>query len=374
MHLQNLKLIDFRNYTDLYIEFNKDINLIIGKNGQGKTNIVEAIYLMSIGKSFRTNKDKEIIKFEKEKLYLAGNYQNKNNSSLIEFIIDKNKKGIRLNKISINKISELLGNLNVVIFSPEDLKLIKDGPRERRNFIDKEISQISPRYYNLLIDYNNILNQKNKYLKNTNLDHNLLDVYDEKLSSFGYEIYIFRKEFINKLNNIAKDIHNKLTNCGENLEITYKTKIESNDLDSKEKIKDNLFNKIKSYRNNDIKTRMTTFGIHRDDLDIYINNFEAKTFGSQGQQRMASISIKLSEIELIKREIGEYPILILDDVFSELDENRQKMLIDSLKGIQIFVTTAEKSHKNIFNKEITTIFSIEKGQVVKIENGGKLNE
>lgn len=374
MYLESLKLINFRNYEELYIEFNKKINLIIGKNGQGKTNIVEAIYMMSIGKSFRTNRDKEVIKFDRNDLYVGANYSNKFKNGSVEIKIDKNTKGIKLDKINISKMHELLGNVNVVIFSPEDLRLIKDGPKERRNFIDKEISQIIPRYYNLLVNYNKILSQRNQLLKLSNFDYNLLDVYDENLALFGSEIYLFRKNFIDKLNEISKNIHNNLTNCVENLEIFYKSQININEKSSKDEIYEIILKNIKLNREKDIYQKLTRYGVHKDDLDIYINGFDIKQFGSQGQQRMASISIKLSEIELINQEVGEYPILILDDVFSELDESRQKLLIDNLDKVQMFVTTAENSHKNIFKKEITTIFSIENGQVVKIENGGNMYE
>lgn len=370
MYLENLKLINFRNYDELYIEFNKNINLIIGKNAQGKTNIVEAIYMMSIGKSFRTNKDREVIKFNNKNLYLAGQYKNDYRTCSIEIVIDKNKKGIKLNKISINKVYELLGNLNVVIFSPEDLMLIKDGPKQRRNFIDKEISQIIPKYYNLLVNYNKVLYQRNNLLKYKNIDYSLLDVYDDSLSSYGSEIIIFRKEFIKKLNIVCYDIHKKLTNNKEDLKIYYKPQILLEENDLKENIQKKLIDKLKSSRENDLKTKSTKYGIHKDDIEIYINNFDVKKYGSQGQQRMASISMKLSEINLIKNEVGEYPILILDDVFSELDENRQKLLIENLKDIQIFVTTAEKNHIDIFKNNQVTIFNIENGRVTKIENGG----
>lgn len=370
MYLENLKLINFRNYDDLYIEFNKNINLIVGKNGQGKTNIVESIYMMSIGKSFRTNKDREVIKFNRKSLYLAGQYKNNYRNGFIEIIIDKNKKGIKLNKVSISKVYELLGNLNVVIFSPEDLMLIKDGPRQRRNFIDKEISQIMPKYYNILVNYNKTLHQRNNILKSKNIDYALLDVYDESISSYGSDIIIFRRDFIKKLNIVCNDVHKKLTDNKEDLKIYYKPQILVNDNDSKENIENKLLNKLKLSREYDLKIKSTKYGIHKDDIEIYINDFDIKKYGSQGQQRMASISMKLSELNLIKNEVGEYPILILDDVFSELDETRQKLLINNLKEVQIFVTTAEKNHMNIFKNNEVTIFNIDNGQVVKIENGG----
>ena len=192
MRLNNLQLVNFRNYNNLYLEFNKKVNLLLGKNGQGKTNIVESIYMLSFGKSFRTSRDKEIIKFDTENLYVGGSFSKEHTDGLIEIAIGKNKKGIKVNKIHIQKIHELLGNLNVVIFSPEDLRLVKEGPKERRSFIDKEISQIMPKYYNYLTNYNKVLFQRNQLLKTNNVDEALLDVYDESLARYGSYLYIFR--------------------------------------------------------------------------------------------------------------------------------------------------------------------------------------
>lgn len=370
MQLKSLQLVNFRNYDNLYLDFNEKINLLVGKNGQGKTNIVESIYMLSFGKSFRTNKDKEIIKFGSENLYVGGSFLKQNTNSLIEIAISKSKKGIKVNKIHIQKIYELLGNLNVVIFSPEDLKLVKDGPKERRSFIDKEISQIIPKYYTYLTNYNKVLFQRNQLLKNRDIDGALLDVYDENLVQYGSYIYILRRDFIKKIADISKNMHEKLTNGIEELLITYKNQIDISDDDTIESIKNKFLQKLKSSRDHDIDTRTTRYGLHKDDLNIFINGLDVRLYGSQGQQRTASISLKLSEIELIKSEVGEYPILILDDVFSELDETRQKLLVDNLSVVQMFITTAEISHKNIFKNSDTTIFSIDQGKVINIENGG----
>ena len=371
MYLNSLNLINFRNYDALYLEFNPKINLLIGKNGQGKTNIVEAIYLLSFGKSFRTNKDKEMIKFESENLYIGGNFIKHDRNSLIEMGIGKNnKKGIKINKINIEKIYELLGNLNVVIFSPEDLRLVKEGPKERRVFIDKEISQITPKYYNYLTNYNKILFQRNKLLKSSYVDPDLIAVYDESLARYGSYIYILRREFIKKIADISSKMHKKLTNDLENLTIKYKNQINLTDEDTVDTVYEKFLKKLIDSRQHDIDTRTTRFGIHKDDLLICINGLDVRLYGSQGQQRTASISLKLSEIELINNEVGEYPILLLDDIFSELDETRQKLLVDNLDKVQMFITTAEASHKKIFNTENTTIFNIEKGNVISIENGG----
>ena len=370
MRLNTLQLVNFRNYDNLHINFNKKINLLIGRNGQGKTNIVESIYMLSFGKSFRTSKDKEIIKFGKENLYVGGSFSKYNSDSLIEIAIGKNKKGVKINKVHIQKMYELLGNLNVVIFSPEDLRLVKEGPKERRAFIDKEISQIMPKYYSYLTNYNKILFQRNKLLKGNFVDKNLLDVYDESLARYGSYIYILRRDFIKKIASISMSMHKKLTDDIEALKINYKNQINLIDEDTIETAYNKFFDKLTSSRDHDIETRSTRYGIHKDDLNIYINYLDIRLYGSQGQQRTASISLKLSEIELIKNEVGEYPILILDDVFSELDETRQKLLIENLSLVQMFITTAEISHQKIFNESNTTIFNINQGNVVSIENGG----
>ncbi|MGL5313657.1 MAG: DNA replication/repair protein RecF [Peptostreptococcaceae bacterium] len=370
MRLNNLQLVNFRNYDNLHLNFNPKVNLLIGKNGQGKTNIVESIYMLSFGKSFRTSKDKEIIKFECENLYVGGSFSKEYTNGLIEIGISKNKKGIKVNKIHIQKIHELLGNLNVVIFSPEDLRLVKEGPKERRSFIDKEISQIMPKYYNYLTNYNKVLFQRNQLLKSREFDKALLDVYDESLAQYGSYIYILRRDFIKKIANISKNMHENLTNGIEELIITYKNQINVSDEDTVATVYSKFIDKLQSGRSHDIETRTTRYGLHKDDLNIYINGLDVRLYGSQGQQRTASISLKLSEIELIRNEVGEYPILILDDVFSELDETRQKLLVDNLSVVQMFITTAEVSHKNIFDKSNTTIFNIEQGRVINIENGG----
>ncbi|WAW14921.1 DNA replication/repair protein RecF [Peptostreptococcus equinus] len=372
MYIKSVILKDYRNYKNLFIEFNENVNLIIGPNGQGKTNIVESISLMSIGRSFRTSKDKELIRFGCESLYSSCSFNKRNLDKKIEIIIQKDKKGIKVNGVSIKSIQELLGNLNVVVFSPEDLRLVKDGPKERRTFIDKEISQIMPRYYNILTSYNKILNQRNKLLKSYNIDYNLLDVYDQSMADFGSEIYVIRNKFIKKLANISNNMHKNLTSGVEELKIKYRNQIKFDD-DNYDigEVKNKILELMLENREHDCQTRTTKIGPHKDDLGIYINDIDVRLYGSQGQQRTASISLKLSEVELIKQEVGDYPVLILDDVFSELDQNRQKMLIDKLENIQMFVTSADPLHKHILSKNKYTIFNIDKGEIVKIENGGK---
>lgn len=363
MYLKSIKLINFRNYDQLHLNFDKKINLLLGKNGQGKTNILEAIYLMSIGKSFRTNKDKELIRFNSENSYVGGIFCKKLEDNIIELVIGNNvKKGIKINKISIDKIMHLLGNLNVVIFSPEDLKLVKDGPKERRKFIDREISQIIPLYYNYISNYNKILTQRNKLLKSNYIDENLLDIYDQKLSEYARYIYLYRRDFIKKIELLSKKIHKNLTRSLEDLKIEYVNQIKVNEDDDLEVLKSKFLNQLKASRNLDRQYRTTKIGPHRDDISIFINKLDVRLYGSQGQQRTASISLKLSEIELIKEEIGEYPILLLDDIFSELDQRRQKLLIEEFEEIQIFITSAEENHKLIFEDKDVNIIYIEKGR------------
>lgn len=370
MYINSLKLVNYRNYDELLVEFNKKVNLIIGMNGQGKTNLVEAIGFMSIGRSFRTNKDRELIKFSAENLYCGCNFTRNNIDKKIEIVVAKDKKGVKVNGVSIKSMQELLGNLNVVIFSPEDLRLVKDGPKERRSFIDKEISQIMPRYYSLLTNYNKILHQRNTVLKSYRIDENLLDVYDEAMSTYASEIYIIRNRFIEKLSEISRKIHKNLTMDKENLTIIYKNQVDLESGQDASQVRLNLLEKLRESRQGDMITRVTKVGPHKDDMKIFINDIDVRMFGSQGQQRTASISLKLSEIELIKQEVGDYPVLILDDVFSELDQTRQKMLVEKLENIQMFVTSADPLHKDILDIEDYSIFNIENGRLIGVENGG----
>lgn len=371
MHINSLKLVNYRNYDSLSVDFDKNVNLILGENGQGKTNMVESLTLLAIGKSFRTNKDKELIKFDKESLYIACSFTRNNIDKKIEIAVTKDKKGIKINGVSVRSIQELLGNINVVVFSPEDLKLIKDGPRERRSFIDKEISQIMPRYYSILTSYNKVLDERNKLLKGQYVDRNLLAVYSETLAKYAGEIYLIRSKFVEKLSLVSRDLHEKLTSGKEKLSVRYKGQIEVSPTDSIDSIVEKTIKAHEENLENDMLNRNTRIGPHRDDIVIYINDIDVRLYGSQGQQRTASISLKLSEIEMIKQETGDYPVLILDDVFSELDQSRQKMLVEKLGNIQMFVTTADPLHKLILGKDKYSIFKVEEGKIIEIENGGK---
>ncbi|MGB5823428.1 MAG: DNA replication/repair protein RecF [Proteocatella sp.] len=355
MLIKELELNRFRNYESQKIEFDPGINIIYGDNGEGKTNIVEAIYLMSIGRSFRTSKDKEMINLEAETSYIKALVENSQRPFKIEYKISKtSKKAIKINGLPIEKLTELLGIINVVIFSPEDLKLVKEGPKERRSFIDREISQIRPKYYQLLSSYHKTLIQRNNLLKSLKIDEVLLDVYDYTLSETGYKIMVFREEFIEEIKEIAGRNHEKISSGKEKLEIGYDKDIDVNSVDE-------YYSILKQNHQKDIYRKTTGCGIHKDDMDIKINGIDLRSYGSQGQKRSAAISLKLSEIELIKRIKGEYPIVLLDDIFSELDPKRQQMLLETFKNTQTFVTAAEEVTINIKN----TKYKVKNGNIEK---------
>ncbi|SDY89603.1 DNA replication and repair protein RecF [Proteiniborus ethanoligenes] len=371
MYVDNIRLINFRNYLNLNIELNKKLNIFVGNNAQGKTNLLESIYICANGKSYRTSKDRELINLQKSKGYIGLSLAKERFSKLIELKFERDvKKRIKVNKVEYNRVSELIGILNVVIFSPEDLRLVKEGPMERRAFLDGEISQIKPKYKYNLARYNKILMQRNNFLKNrlNSNFYNLLDVWDTQLSQVGSSIIIERVNFINKLAIISKDIHNKLTGGIEELDLKYLPSFDIDKLEIEEiqlKLKDMLQKNIEK----DIQKGNTEYGPHRDDLDILINGISARTFGSQGQQRTAALSLKLAEVELIKNEIGEYPVLLLDDVFSELDLNRRKYLISTFKDIQTIITSTDDIDLTELKGIDKKVFYIRQGEVVLQEEG-----
>ena len=306
-----------------------------GENAQGKTNIIESVFLCSIGKSFRTNKEKELIKFNEEKAFIEINYKKSDREGKIKIEIG-DKKQIYLNGIKLKKLSELLGNINIVIFTPDDINILKGGPQNRRKFLDIMISQLRPNYMHVLTLYNKTLEQRNNYLKQIKLenkDSSLLDIWDEKLIEYGMKIYEYREEFIEKIQNKIKNIHKEITQDKEEIEIKY-----FSDANTRQ----NFINELKSRRKLDIIKGFTTKGIHRDDFVVYINGREVEIYGSQGQHRTAILSLKLSELKVIYDEIGEYPILLLDDFMSELDDKRRKNFLNNIKDIQVIITCTEK--------------------------------
>lgn len=343
MYIKSLELQDFRNYEKLNIDFHPNVNLVLGNNAQGKTNLIEAIYLSSLGKSFRTSNDTEMIRFGSKFFRIKVEAEKKSEEITVEMAVSKESKAVKLNGRKIKKISELLEHVYIVVFSPEDLKIVKEEPEKRRRFVDRELSQIKPVYFNNLTRYKKVLLQRNAMLKELSPKMSLLEVWDAELIEYGSRIILQRDEFIKKMNRISREIHRGITNGKEKLQIQYEANIPvMKTLDEQKEIFDE---KIKSNIEKDLTRRTTTSGVHRDDLKITVNGIDIRKYGSQGQQRTAALSLKLAEIMLIKEETDEDCILLLDDVLSELDEERQNYLINSLSEIQLFITSAELSER-----------------------------
>jgi len=355
MWIENIKINNFRNYDNEEINLCKNINIFYGENAQGKTNIIESIFLSSMGKSFRTNKDREMINLNKEESLVEISFVKSDRKGKIKIELS-NKKNIYLNGVKLKKLSELLGNINIVIFTPDDINILKGGPQNRRRFLDIMISQLKPNYmYNLNL-YLKTLEQRNNYLrqiKEENKDENLLDIWDEKLAEYAFKICQYRNEFINKIKNKIKSIHNEITSKKEDIEIEYITECYN---------KEEYIKLLKKRRKLDIIKGFTTKGIHRDDFNILINDKQLNIYGSQGQHRTAILSLKLSELNIIYEETGEYPILLLDDFMSELDNNRRKQLLKNMENKQIIITCTEKF--NIENNNFL-IYNVKNGKVFK---------
>lgn len=335
MWISNIKITNFRNYDKQEIKLRENINLFYGENAQGKTNIIESIFLTSIGKSFRSKKDSELIKFNEEKAIIEVQYEKKDRNGKIKIEIS-NKKEVYINGIKIQKLSELLGNINVVIFTPDDINIIKDGPQNRRRFLDIMISQLKPNYmYNLNL-YIKTLEQRNNYLKQIkreSKDPYLLEIWDEKLADYAEKIYNYRYEYIEKIKEKISSIHKEMTEGKEELKIKYI---------SDYKNKEDYLKKLKEVRKIDILKGFSTVGIHRDNFNIVLNDKDVSSFGSQGQQRSSILSLKMSELKVIEEDIGESPILLLDDFMSELDSKRKSNFIESIKNTQVIITSTEE--------------------------------
>lgn len=354
MYIDKVTLENFRNYDNQEIKFCDNINIIYGDNAGGKTNIIESIFLCSMGKSFRAKKDSDLIKFEKTSCKVEIEYEKSDRSGKIACKIDK-QKAFLVNGVKQNKISDIIGKINCIIFTPDDISIIKDGPDQRRKFIDMMISGLRPNYIQLLNDCKSVVEQRNNYLKqiaNENKPVQMLDIWDEQLAELCSKIYEYRNGYVEKLKNKIEVIHSTITNSGNQPELIKLKYISTGD--TKEKYLEN----IKRSRNIDINRGYTNVGIHRDDIIIYINHKPVSRFGSQGQQRTAILSLKLSELQVVADEIGDTPILLLDDFMSELDEKRRTILLDKIKDNQVIITCTDKIElKEAKNKKI---FFVEK--------------
>jgi len=373
LYIKNLKLKDFRNYESLDLNFNDSINIFYGDNAQGKTNILEAIFLCASGRSHRTSKDQDLIKYGSDNFYIRTEIEKNNTDTRVEiFFSNEKKKRIRINDIGIKKMVDLIGNVNAVLFSPEDLMIIKEGPSERRRFVDITLSQLRPTYFYELQQYNKVLFQRNSLLKEIQKKRFLLDtleVWDEKLIEIGSSLILSRQKFIDKLNVLIENNHGKLTADTEKLFIRYVSSFYIKNYGDTIEIKENFKKDLKTVRNKELLRGISMIGPQRDDYEINLNSMNIRTFGSQGQQRTAILSIKLSEIEIMKEETGEYPILLLDDVMSELDYKRQEFLIERLKNVQTFITCTDKEFF-VKNKERLSyyLYNVSKGSVYVKDN------
>lgn len=357
MIIKSIELQNFRNYEDLNISFDEGTNIFYGDNAQGKTNILEAAYLSGTTKSHKCSKDKEMIRFGEQEAHIRTVVVKKDKEYQIDMHLKNNRsKGIAINKVPIKKASELFGILNMVFFSPEDLNIIKNGPAERRRFLDSELCQLDKIYLSDLTTYNKILNQRNKLLKDMVYRPDLKDtlsVWDMQLVETGRKIIRRRKQFVDELNEIVHDIHYRISGEKEDLLLQYEPSIE-----------DIFFeDELSRVKERDMRQCMTSVGPHRDDLLFSIGEVDIRKFGSQGQQRTSALSLKLSEIELVKRSIHDTPVLLLDDVLSELDSNRQNYLLNSIHDTQTLITCTglDEFVKNRF--QINKIFKVVQGTV-----------
>lgn len=361
MIIKSIELQNFRNYEDLNISFDEGTNIFYGDNAQGKTNILEAAYLSGTTKSHKCSKDKEMIRFGEQESHIRTVVVKKDKEYQIDMHLKNNRsKGIAINKVPIKKASELFGILNMVFFSPEDLNIIKNGPAERRRFLDSELCQLDKIYLSDLTTYNKILNQRNKLLKDMVYRPDLKDtlpVWDMQLVETGRKIIRRRKQFVDELNEIVHDIHYRISGEKEDLILQYEPSIE-----------DIFFeDELSRVKERDMRQCMTSVGPHRDDLLFSIGEVDIRKFGSQGQQRTSALSLKLSEIELVKRSIHDTPVLLLDDVLSELDSNRQNYLLNSIHDTQTLITCTglDEFVKNRFH--INKIFKVVQGTVEEKE-------
>ena len=357
MIIESLELKNYRNYKELHINFDPGTNVLYGDNAQGKTNILESVYVCATTKSHRGSKDREIIEFGEEESHIKMNIRKDDVPYRIDMHLKKNKtKGVAINGIAIHKASELFGVVNVVFFSPEDLNLIKNGPAERRRFVDLELCQLNRLYVHSLVQYNKIILQRNKLLKEIAFRpeyEEMLDIYDMQLVSYGRELIHYRNDFIDQMNGIIRDIHFNLSGGKEELEIRYEPNTEA----------DVLEKALKKSRMQDLRQKTTLTGPHRDDISFYVNNIDIRKFGSQGQQRTAALSLKLAEIELVKKIVKDYPILLLDDVLSELDSGRQEHLLSGISHIQTVITCTGLDDFVSHQFHINKVFHVVNGEV-----------
>lgn len=372
MYLAQLYLNNFRNYFQQHLKFNSNYNFFIGANAQGKTNLLEAIYILGTGASHRTSVTSELINWEENKFYLKGEVIKKEQNYQLTVSQEGRSKQVSVNNNNLDKISDLMGYLNVVIFSPEDLKLVKGSPTQRRKFINLELSQVNSYYNHLLHDYNKVLKQRNNLLKEIRAQQSpqeMLEVWDQQLINLGSKIISRRLNALTKLTPLARLTQRKLTNGQETLELNYDTKLAIDKNSSQAEIKEKFSAYLQKIKDKEIERGVTTVGPHRDDISLLVNDIDVRKYGSQGQQRTTALALKLSELEFMRSKVGEYPVLLLDDVFSELDNNRSSKLLTTVRNkVQTFITSTEREEVVNLNKNKFFFFKINEGTVKQIES------
>ena len=357
MIIKSIELKNFRNYEELNLNLDGGTNILYGDNAQGKTNILESIYVSGTTKSHKGSRDKEMIRFGENEAHIRTMVEKNQMSYQIDMHLKKNRsKGIAINGVPIRKASELFGVLNMVFFSPEDLNIIKNGPSERRRFLDSEICQLDKIYLSDLTKYNKVLNQRNKLLKDIGFQPGLtetLDVWDMQLVSYGKKIISLRKRFMEELGEIIRQIHSNLTGQKEEIRLLYEPDVEEEVFEEK----------LQSAREKDLRFRVTSVGPHRDDFCVQTNGIDIRKYGSQGQQRTAALSLKMSEIYLVEKVTKDHPVLLLDDVLSELDNNRQNYLLQSIHNIQTVITCTGLDELIENNFSIDRVFRVTEGKI-----------
>ena len=369
MKLTELNLHHFRNYDEAQVEFSPQINVLIGENAQGKTNLLESIYVLAMTRSHRTNNDRELIEFGKDAAQIKGTVQRELGSLKLELDIGKHGKKAKANHLENARLSEYLGQLNVILFAPEDLALVKGAPTVRRRFIDMEFGQVSPKYLHDLTQYRDILKQRNRYLKQLQSheaqDQLYLEVLSEQLAAVGGAIISQRVKFLSELEGYAQELHQSITQGRENLTFEYSSAVKDASTLTEVELSEALMDLYRQNQSKEIFQGTTLYGPHRDDVRFLINHKNVQTYGSQGQQRTTALSVKLAEIDLMKNQTGEYPILLLDDVLSELDGARQTHLLKTIQDkVQTFLTTPGLSDvaRNLIKEP--RIFHIRDGQII----------
>lgn len=364
MKIKKLELKNFRNYLDLNIDFNDKLNIIIGNNAQGKTNILEAIYFLSITKSFLSINEKNLIYKNKEFSLVKGNIVCNNFKKNLSVLINNNGKKIEVNNKLIKRNIDYLGNLRVIIFSPDDIRLLKDSPSNRRRFLNIELSQLYNKYVKYLSEFNIILKQRNEYLKfirNGNINNDYFNILNEKYVELAVEIYIYRNNFINMINEYIGDKYYFISG-DSNLLVKYETDI---DIDDKNIMKNNMLNKINDIRDREIVYGITLVGPHKDNFCFYVGENNLSLYGSQGQLKMSILALKMAELDVFMKVTGDTPVLLLDDIFSELDIEKRNKLIKFLDNdVQTIMTTTDLSDIEDNLIKVANVYVIENGQVV----------